>query len=318
MKVIRTAATRQDIPNKNVMHWVPPSDAILLQHVFLRNDSSPLRKWYSVRAVAFNVEGMTDTIVVTMAYWGADGVRARSQVKDVARYGNRTLPSTLWGLRHLVETKQRGRAGEPGYVVIKDQSYPAADEVMPEAVAYDYGRDMTSPQSSPQPAPRPAITPPTAPTMTPTYNNPTAKPKTNDVSVRNGGKNKPTKEEMEAAFKARIQASVVNNMDQLISLAKQHNPAVRESISKIVNDYQNPNPANDPETKEVLKSPTTLGLVRQLLTTAIMDGLFIDLWQITPEFLDMIGADQQVKDKVHKANDLSAYQDLDFGDDETK
>lgn len=286
MKITKIAASRASIPVSNSRSWNVPTDARLIQHIYMINESSPRRKDYIIRTVAFPVDGTNNICMVTMSYWGgsidANGsptpVGSRSfQVKQVDVYDQRSTPSTHWYARNLVDEKSRE------YDVVTNLTFSYGDNRMANSVDVLFrGAQNNLPRqqqsSSPYTPSRPNA--PTAPTPSGQSSTPPPPP--------------PPREDPSKKLKDVIIQGLRTNIERI----QNNDEKAIKSFVDLVALVQNQSLSEQINYK-MLFDPEVLPLMSQFVNDGIMNGFLIFKAAPVPmPILEKMGISPEAKQKL--------------------
>lgn len=328
MKIYKLAASLSDIPYAQQKGWNPPSDAVLMQHIYMIDESSPLKKDYIIRVVAFEVPGTTDVIRVTMSYYGGSvdkyGYKTLSDQRRSYVISAAKIPRNRVDIGAYTDAwNKRNQQNEDGYKLISDHRWKYSDNVMARSVdilsdvsSMNIGGANRSPPSAPKSPSAPVPGQPNPNNINPsTYN-------TNKETV---DKISPTPEEIEN--QARIEAekkrqeeiqSNIRNCKNILTTIKQGGDTAKPAFNQLMMDIiYLKNHQDTDDGYSLMMSPPVKRYIEEIVNYAANDGtLFYTVLSYPLDLLTEIGLSDAARKRIESFNDLSNidYNEEDFKD----
>lgn len=318
MKVYKTAATIREIPVQGSHTFNVPSDAILLRHIYLQENTSAERKCYVIRIMAFPIDGQDRSCLVAEAYWGGtiytNGTPTQDKqikyVKLFAPNGPEISGATGPATSAVLDLKRKKMA--KGYEQINDIVFSRNSATSVSSIPLNHrsganGTGGANAASSPNAAnagnARPSQTPQAPqnrPTMNynpPQYNNPTSDENDNKVE---------TPEDKWA----RLKDKALDLIGVTLRKIQNREPNAAYSFDKLVAWLANPEMQKRPEYNAMF-SPEVKPSLSAMFNEAA-DLLFFKVLSCPQDILDKVGVSEEVKKKIHDYNSEIGHDDLDI------
>ena len=345
MRIYRTATLTpaDQIPFVGQREWMVPIGAVLLRHVYLRDDQSPRRKDYIVRVYALDARenNIPCSYLVTNVSWGGSidvsgrstpsGSRS-SQVKEVTRSDRQVY--YLGGLgQHMGNNQIEAKLAEAGsnYRKLVDLSFGSNLNVLSASVPTLTGGAVSINTLALSPdvleaASRHGPTPPTVPvrprrstgpatprpelTTSPTGATPRTRPERNPPSSPPPSQPPPAPVTDADRLKA-LKDITLAMMNEVTTKIKNNDEQAVTHLNGIIQLLSDPTKKED-RTYQILFSPELKPSLQNMFNAAVMNNsLFFKILAMPKSVLDEIGLSAEAQQAIQD------YLDLEQGSEQT-